>query len=126
MHTTMRSLWRAVDSSPNATSRRRVRDTVAIATAMVACTVLALRAQPAPQASQLTDTLAAAAAQAEPSGEVATLIFFNRPIAVLRARVLGRGPGDRVTAAEGMLGQLVEARVTGPVAAQTVDGGALI
>jgi small-conductance mechanosensitive channel len=126
MHTTMRNHWRAVDSSPNATSRRRVRDTVAIATAMVACIVLALRAQPAPQASQLTDTLAAAAAQAEPSGDASTLTFFNRPIAVLRARVMGRGPGDRVMAAEGILGQLVEARVTGPVAVQTVEGGALI
>ena len=126
MHTTMRNHWRAVDSSPSATSRRRVRDTVAMVTAMVACTVLALCAQPAPQASQLTDTLAAAAAQAEPSGEVSTLTFFNRPIAMLRARVLGRGPGDRATTAEGILQQLVEAHVTGPVAVQTVEGGALI
>jgi small-conductance mechanosensitive channel len=126
MHTTMRSHWRADDSFPTATRRRRVRDTVAIAAAMVAGTVLALRAQPAPRVSQLTDTLAAAAAQAEPSGEVSTLTFFNRPIAVLRARVLGRDPGDRVTAAESILGQLVEAHVTAPVAAQAVDKGALI
>ena len=125
MHTTMRNHWRAADSCPNVISRRRVRDTVAIATALVACTVLALHAQPA-QAPQLTDTLAAAAAQAEPSGEVSTLTFFNRPIVVLRARVLGRVPRERVTAAEGILRQLVEAGVTGPVAAQTVEGGALI
>ena len=98
---------------------------MAIATVLVACTVLALHAQPA-QAPQLSDTLAAAAAQAEPSGEVSTLTFFNRPIVELRARVLGRGPRDRATTTEGILGQLVEAGVTGPVAVQTVEGGALI
>ena len=125
MHTTMRKLWHAADSCPNGISRRRGRDTFAIATALVACTVFALHAQPA-QAPQLTDTLAAAAAQAEPSGEVSTLTFFNRPIVVLRARVLGRLPHERVTAAESILRQLVEAGVTGPVAAQTVEGGALI
>jgi len=127
MHTTMRNHSRAVDSSPNAISRRRVRDTVAISTAMVACAVLVLRAQPAPpQAGQLAATLAAAAAQAEPSGEVSTLTFFNRPIAVLRARVLSRGPGDRVTSASRILDQLVSEHVTGPVAVQTVEGGALV
>jgi small-conductance mechanosensitive channel len=100
---------------------------LAIATAMAACAVLALSAQPAPpQASQLASTLAAAAAQAEPSGEMSTLTFFNRPIAVLRARVLGRGPGDRVTSASHILDQLVSEHVTGPVAVQTVEGGALI
>ena len=125
MHTTMKNRWRAADSYRNAISRRRVRTTVAIATVVVACSLLVLHAQPAP-APELADTLAAAAAQAEPSGEAFTLTFFNRPIAVLRARVLGRGPRDRAMATEGILGQLVEAGVTGPVAVQTVEGGALI
>src|SRR5262245_58296733 len=36
---------------------------------------------------------------AEPSGQTATLVFFNRPIVVLRARVLGRGPFERAEGA---------------------------
>ena len=121
----MRSLWRAAGSCPRSTERIGVRDRMSIVLALVACAVVALHAQPA-QAPQLADTLAAAAAQAEPSGEVSTLMFFNRPIVVLRARVLGRGPRERVTAADRILGQLVESGVTGPVAVQAVEGGALI
>jgi small-conductance mechanosensitive channel len=86
----------------------------------------AVSAQPAPGVGQVTDALAAAAAQAEPSGQVATLTFFNRPIAVMRARVLGRSPDERAVSARAILDQLVAEHVTGPVATQSVEGGALI
>ena len=62
----------------------------------------------------------------EPSGEVAPLTFFNRPIAVLRARVLGRGPAERAAGASRMLDDLVAQGVTGPVEARAVEGGNLI
>ena len=134
MPTTTRNHWPAADSCPNGlltVVRRLPGRCVAWRYAIGAPRWSRARFSPSTlslrrKLPQLTDTLAAAAAQAEPSGEVSTLTFFNRPIVVLRARVLGRGPRERVTAAEGILGQLVEAGVTGPVAAQTVEGGALI
>ena len=45
--------------------------------------------------------------QAEPSGQSATFTFFNRPIVVLRARVLGRGPAERAEGARRALDDLV-------------------
>ena len=68
-----------------------------------------------------------AAISAEPSGESATLVFFNRPIVVLRARVLGRGPAERAEGAARALDDLVGAahhrdRSNGG----PFDGGALI
>src|SRR5690348_9918478 len=56
--------------------------------------------------------------RAEPSGQSATVVFFNRPIVVLRARVLGRGPAERAEGAERALEDLVEHDITGPVESQ--------
>jgi small-conductance mechanosensitive channel len=97
-----------------------------IAVALAACVVSVVHAQPAPGPAQLSGALAAAAATAEPTGESSTLTFFNRAIVVLRARVLGRGPGERALGARRILEQLVADRVNGPVATQMVEGGALI
>src|SRR4029453_8776478 len=53
---------------------------------------------------------------AEPSGQAVPFLFFNRPIVVLRARVLGRGPDERANGARQVLDDLVARRIIGPVA----------
>ena len=60
------------------------------------------------------------------SDESATLTFFNRPIVVLRARVLGRSPTERAVGAERMLSDLVEQRTTGPVGTRAAEGAVFI
>ena len=67
-----------------------------------------------------------AAIRAEPSGEAATFTFFNRPIVVLRARVLGRGPAERAAGAVRALDDLVGQGIAGPVASRAFDGVWLI
>jgi small-conductance mechanosensitive channel len=64
--------------------------------------------------------------QAEASGESATLTYFNRPIVVLRARVLGRGPAERASGAARILEGLASQGVTGPVDAQPFEPGFLV
>jgi small-conductance mechanosensitive channel len=65
-------------------------------------------------------------ASAEPSGQVATLSFANRPIVTLRARLLGRDPADRVASAERVLDELVEDGLSGPVESRVFPGGRII
>jgi small-conductance mechanosensitive channel len=80
------------------------------------------RATPAPsQPSAVVE-----AASAEPSGQVATLSFANRPIVTLRARLLGRDPVDRVASAERVLDELVEQGLSGPVESRAFPGGRII
>jgi small-conductance mechanosensitive channel len=67
-----------------------------------------------------------AAAGVERTGESATLTYANRPIVVLRARVLGRGPAERVVLATRVLDDLVRNRTIDPVESRPIDGGALI
>jgi small-conductance mechanosensitive channel len=62
----------------------------------------------------------------EPSGETATLVYYNRPILVLRARVLGRSPAERSALAVRVLDDLVATQETGPLEQQQVDGGTMI
>jgi small-conductance mechanosensitive channel len=62
----------------------------------------------------------------EPSGETSTLTYFNRPIVVLRARVLGRRPVERATGAERILDDLIAEGITGPVESRSIEGGSLI
>jgi small-conductance mechanosensitive channel len=90
-----------------------------LATALACCAGASAQSQPPPQ------SLAAAIA-AEPSGQSATLTFFNRPIVVLRARVLGRGPDERAAAAARVLDDLAANGIFGPVESRLVEGGALI
>jgi small-conductance mechanosensitive channel len=92
-------------------------------TALAAATVLA-QTPAAPATPQ--DLFTVAAATAERTDEPATLTYYNRPIVVLRARILGRPPADRAAIAVGVLDNLVAARATDPVEARSIQGGALI
>jgi len=65
-------------------------------------------------------------AGSEPSDQVATLTFANRQIAILRARVLGRDPADRVASALRVLDDLVEQGITGPIESRIFDGASVI
>ena len=67
---------------------------------------------------------AAAPVVAEPSGEAATLTYFNRPILVFRARVLGRSPVERAASASRALDELVAQGQTSPVVSTPIQGGA--
>jgi small-conductance mechanosensitive channel len=68
----------------------------------------------------------AALLTAERSGESFTLTYFNRPIVVLRARVLGRPPSERAAIAVQVLNDLVTAKATEPVESRQVEGASLI
>ena len=84
-----------------------------------------LRAQgPPPQGS--TRALPSEAIPAEPAGHEATLVFFNRPIVVLRARVLGRTPDERVVSAWHVLEELTDNGSTRPVEWRSFNDAALI
>ena len=63
---------------------------------------------------------------AESSGQAAPLVFFNRPIVVLRARVVGRGPAERAEGARHALDDLVSRGITSPVELRTFEAGTLI
>jgi small-conductance mechanosensitive channel len=84
-------------------------------------------AQPPDRAPAPADRAAPlVAAAAVHSDESSTLTFFNRPIVVLRARVLGRSPMDRAVGAERMLADLVEQGTTAPVGTRAVEGAVFI
>jgi small-conductance mechanosensitive channel len=85
--------------------------------------VLSARPAPAQVAPRNSST---ALVTAEPSQQPATLVFFNRPIAALRARVLGREPAERADGARRALDDLVARRITGPVEWRLHDGAAII
>jgi small-conductance mechanosensitive channel len=67
-----------------------------------------------------------AAVRAEPSDQTATLVFFNRPIVVLRARILGRDPPERAETARRALDDLAAQGATTPVEWRPFEGGILI
>ncbi len=68
----------------------------------------------------------AAAISAERAAEPFTLTFFNRPIVVFRAKVVGRSPTERAQGAQRVLDDLVADRTTGPVESRLFEGGGLI
>src|SRR5687767_11253586 len=114
---------------PDDDSCRRSIDQMRRAAAVVVLLgsgLLAFQAQAAAQPSQPPDGSVAAAIRAEPSGESVTFTFFNRPIVVLRARVLGRGPQERALGASRVLDDLVAQGVTGPIESRSFDGGVLL
>jgi small-conductance mechanosensitive channel len=100
---------------------------------LVACCAV-LVAQPSPplagQVSQPEPSgqnpTIASAVNAEPIDEQATLTFFNRPIVALRARVLGRRPGERAATTERALDELVEEGISRPVTKQVFAGASII
>jgi small-conductance mechanosensitive channel len=84
---------------------------------------------PAPQApasQALAPVFTAAVLSAERSSEPFTLTYFNRPIVVLRAQVLGRPPSERAAIAVRVLDNLVAANATDPVESRSIEGGSLI
>ena len=62
----------------------------------------------------------------EPSSEPVTLTYFNRPIMVLRAQVMGRSPDERRVIAVRAMDDLVGRRQIGPVTATPAAGGMLV
>jgi len=78
--------------------------------ALLACALFANAAgAQAPAAQQPPPSMVAAVLSAERSGEPFTLTYFNRPIVVLRASVLGRPPAQRAAIAVQVLDDLVAA-----------------
>jgi small-conductance mechanosensitive channel len=86
----------------------------------------ALLAQTAAAAPVQRPESVSAAIAAERSGQPATVTFFNRPIVVLRARVLGRTPDERAAGAKRLLDDLAADQITGPVTSHVVDGNVLV
>jgi len=82
-------------------------------------------AAPTPPAPPPTGSVAALLA-AVPSEETYTFAYFNRPIIVLKAVVLGRSPTERGEGAVRALDELVAQEITGPVTLQMFEGGVLI
>jgi small-conductance mechanosensitive channel len=62
----------------------------------------------------------------EPSDAPVTLTYFNRPIVVLRAQILGRSPDERRATAVRAMDDLVNRRQIAPVVATPAGGGMLI
>jgi small-conductance mechanosensitive channel len=62
----------------------------------------------------------------EPSDEPATVMFSNRPIVELRARVMGRSPDERAATAERLLDDLADQGVGGPVDVRTFEAGRIV
>jgi len=87
--------------------------------ALAAAATAASQPAPAPAAS-------ASALVGERAGETYPLTFFNRPIVMLRARVVGRRPAERALGASRLLHELVAQRLTTPVESRNSDGVSLI
>jgi small-conductance mechanosensitive channel len=113
---TMKRRWRGAGSCR--------RGTELLATVAVAALLAAALSAQSPTAARTAALTAAIGA--EPSGESATLVFYNRPIVTFRARVLGRGPAERAEGAVRTLDDLVANGNTTPVDVQSVEGSALV
>src|SRR4051794_1252262 len=68
----------------------------------------------------------AALLNATPTSETFTFTYFNRPIVVLKANVLGRTPSERAVGVGRALDELVDQGISGPVTSQVLEGGALV
>jgi small-conductance mechanosensitive channel len=95
-------------------------------TLAASCLVLASWAVVAAQPQAPAPDAVASAIAAVPSAEPFTFTFFNRPIVMLRARVLGRSPVERAIGARRALDDLIAQRLTGPVQSRSFEGGTLI
>src|SRR5262245_16705469 len=109
----------------SAARRRRAACLVSLLAAALFSVVVAAQ-PPVERSPQRSRDLAAAVLQAAPSSEPATVTFFNRRIADLRATVLGRAPSERAQTAERALNDLADQHISGPVESRLLDGGALI
>ena len=98
-----------------------------IALALVVGTgTVAAQPQTIPVPPALQAAARAALVSAERSDEPFTLTYFNRPIVVFRARVLGRPPSDRAGIAVQVLDNLVAAKATDPVESRQLEGVSLV
>jgi len=102
-----------------------LRRTLTIAALCSMAVAAHAQTQPAPAAPPAQVSVPAVIG-AERSQETATVTFANRPIVVLKARVLGRSPAERATGAERSLEDLASQGITGPVESGVFDGGTLI
>ena len=93
---------------------------------MIVCgTALAAQSQTTPENAAL-QRLLEVGLHAEPSGETATVVFFNRPIVVLRARVLGRGPAERALSSNRLMDDLISGGEAHQVETRVLVGAALV
>jgi small-conductance mechanosensitive channel len=103
-----------------------VKSRVALFLSLLFGAVLAAQPRPAPAAQPPPPGAIAATLNSEPAGETFTLTFANRPIVVLRARVLGRRPVERASGVDRALEELSGDGITGPVQTREFEGGVLI
>jgi small-conductance mechanosensitive channel len=103
------------------TGRRAV---LALALVVFVSGAVVAEAQPPPTPSAQAGLTAVIGA--ERAGETATVMLANRPIVVLRARVLGRSPSERAIGAERSLDDLVAEGITGPVESSLFADGSRI
>ena len=93
---------------------------------MIVCgTALAAQSQTTPENAAL-QRLLEVGLHAEPSGETATVVFFNRPIVVLRARVLGRAPAERALSSNRLMEDLISGGEAHQVETRVLEGAALV
>jgi len=92
---------------------------------IVCGTALAAQSQTTPENAAL-QRLLEVGLHAEPSGETATVVFFNRPIVVLRARVLGRGPAERALSSNRLMDDLISGGEAHQVETRVLVGAALV
>jgi small-conductance mechanosensitive channel len=99
------------------------RASVALVIALVSLIAVGARlsAQAPPPLPPFTALL-----NATPAAESYTFTYFNRPIVVLKAIVLGRSPAERASGMQHALDELVAQHVTGPVEYRLFDGGAFV
>src|SRR5947207_16024669 len=107
MPTTTSRRWPGAGSSRKSTERVK-RACGLLALCLAGACGADVAAQPASMAQGPQAGAAPAAIQAEPAGQPATVTFFNRPIVVLRARVLGRSPAERAEGAGRARDDLIE------------------
>jgi len=104
---------------------RRVRTISAVLAASVI--ILASEAHVPAQATLAQGTPRETGSVAEePTDQTAPVVFLNRTIVVLRARVLGRGPLERAETARRVLDGLAAQRLAEPVEWRPFNGGALV
>ncbi len=113
---------------PDGSSCRKSTDFARIAALclVVVCgTALAAQSQTPPDNAAL-QRLLEVGLHAEPSGETATVVFFNRPIVVLRARVLGRAPAERALSSSRLMDDLISGGEAHQVETRVLEGAALV
>jgi len=97
-----------------------------LALALMVCSCVSLAAQTQPQTPQPAGGSLSAVINAERTSETATVMFANRPIVLLRARVLGRSPAERAAGTERNLEDLSAQGLSTPVESSLFQDGSTI